>query len=106
MGISWWAKQLLIFIKQLYSTALVHDFIILNGILNKSDIWKPYAFISTIIIYVCFYVKKSSFYSSLLFGSESSATRSACLYMYGAQMLCASNILILCCLMCFMLFNF
>jgi hypothetical protein len=42
----------------------------------------------------------------VLFGSASSATSSACSYMYGAQMLCSSNILIFFRLMCFRQFNF
>jgi hypothetical protein len=80
---------------------VVNDLFIPHVILNRSEVWKSYTFILTIIVYVCFQVKKSSFYSSVLFGSASSATSGACSYMYGAQMLCASNILILFCLMCF-----
>jgi len=87
-----------------YETTVVHvlvlDLFIPHGILKRSDVWKSYTFILTIIIYVCFHVKKSSFYSSVLFGSASSATGGACSFMFGAQMLCASNILILFCLMC------
>jgi len=79
---------------------LVHDLFIPHGILNRSDVWKSYTFILTIIIYVCFHVKKSSFYSSVLFRSGSSATTGASSYMYDTQM-CASNTLILFCLMCF-----
>jgi len=39
---------------------LVHDLFIPHGILNRPDVWKSYTFI-TIIIYVGFHVKKSSF---------------------------------------------
>ena len=61
---------------------LVHDLFIPHGILDRSDVWKSYTFIFTIIIYVCFHVEKSSFYSSVLFGSASSATSSASSYTY------------------------